>query len=88
MKPTKNRSQPLASASVPYKVTAAEVVRFNRALLNRAKGNLINAQQRGDSKAAANIERKIAIYEYTISMAEYYGDEGLYINKHITEAGD
>lgn len=60
--------QPLAGASagVPFIVSADDVVRFNKTQLGRAKANLENALARGDKKAADNIQRKIAIYEYTI----------------------
>lgn len=77
-----------ARAGVPYTATAADVVRYNKAQLKRAHTNLVNAQQRKDKRAAANIERKIAIYEYTIDMAQRYIDEGEYIAKQIAEAGD
>lgn len=69
-------------------ITPADVVRFNKTQLGRAKTNLINAEKRGDKKAAANIKRKIAIYQYTIALAQYYISEGEYINKQIAEAGD
>lgn len=77
-----------ARAGVPYTATAADVVRYNKAQLKRAHTNLVNAQQRKDKRAAANIERKIAIYEYTIGLAESYIEATEYINKQIAEAGD
>lgn len=69
-------------------VTAADVVRFNKAQLGRAKLNLFNAEKRGDKRATANIERKMAIYQYMIAMATYYNEQGLEIQKKIQESGD
>lgn len=43
-----------------------EAIRFFRVQLNRSKINLKGAQERRDSRAEANILRKIGIYEYTI----------------------
>lgn len=71
-----------------FVATPSDVVRFNKIQLGRAKTNLVNAQKRGDKKATANIKRKIAIYQYTIALAQYYISEGEYINKQTTEAGD
>lgn len=51
-------------------VTPKDVIRFNKARLRRAKINLENARNRRDIKAAANIQRKIAIYQWTIQMAQ------------------
>lgn len=68
-------------------VTAADVVRFNKAQLVRAKLNLFNAERRGDKRAAANIKRKMAVYEYTINLAEYYHVVELDIRKKIEEYG-
>lgn len=68
-------------------VTAADVVRFNKAQLVRAKLNLFNAEKRGDKRAAANIKRKMAVYEYTINLAEYYNVVELDIRKKIEEYG-
>lgn len=68
-------------------VTAADVVRFNKAQLVRAKLNLFNAEKRGDKRAAANIKRKMAVYEYTINLAEYYHVVELDIRKKIEEYG-
>lgn len=68
-------------------VTAADVVRFNKAQLGRAKLNLFNAEKRGDKRAAANIKRKMAVYEYTINLAEYYNVVELDIRKKIEEYG-
>ena len=66
----------------------SDVVRFNKTQLGRAKTNLFNAQKRGDRRAVANIQRKMAIYQYTIDMAQRYIAEGEYIAKQITEAGN
>lgn len=71
-----------------FVATPADVVRFNKTQLGRAKTNLVNAQKRGDKRAVTNIQRKMSIYQYTIDMAQRYIDEGEYINKQISEAGD
>ena len=76
------------TTEVVFVATPADVVRFNKVQLGRAKTNLFNAQKRGDRKAVANIQRKIAIYQYTIDMAQKYVAEGEYIAKQITEAGE
>lgn len=71
-----------------FVATPSDVVRFNKTQLGRAKTNLVNAQKRGDKRAVANIQRKMAIYQYTIDMAQWYIDEGEYTAKQIAEAGD
>lgn len=71
-----------------FVATSADVIRFNKAQLGRARLNLFNAKQRGDKRAAANIKRKIVIYQYTIAMATYYNEQGLEIQKKIQESGD
>ena len=71
-----------------FVATPSDVVRFNKTQLGRAKTNLLNAQKRGDRRAVANIQRKMAIYQYTIDMAQKYIAEGEYIAKQISEAGD
>lgn len=71
-----------------FVATPSDVVRFNRTQLGRAKTNLLNAEKRGDRKAVANIQRKMAIYQYTIDMAQRYIAEGEYIAKQISEAGN
>lgn len=71
-----------------FVATPSDVVRFNKTQLGRAKTNLFNAQKRGDRRAVANIQRKMAIYQYTIDMAQKYIAEGEYIAKQISEAGD
>lgn len=76
------------TAETVFVATPADVVRFNKTQLGRAKTNLLNAEKRGDKKASANIKRKIAIYQYTIAMAQRYISEEEYINKQIAEAGD
>lgn len=69
-------------------ISGVDVIRYNKAQLRRAKTNLINAEKRGDKRAAAHIRRKIAIYQYTIDLAKLYIDDGAYINKKIAEAGE
>lgn len=76
------------TAETVFVATPADVVRFNKTQLGRAKTNLLNAEKRGDKRAAANIKRKIAIYRYTIALVQQYISEGEYINKQIAEAGD
>lgn len=71
-----------------FVATPSDVVRFNKTQLERAKTNLFNAQKRGDRRAVANIQRKMAIYQYIMDMAQRYIAEGEYINKQIAEAGD
>ncbi len=71
-----------------FMATPSDVVRFNKTQLGRAKTNLFNAQKRGDRRAVANIQRKMAIYQYTIEMAQRYIAEGEYIAKQISEAGN
>ena len=71
-----------------FVATPSAVVRFNKIQLKRAKTNLVNAQKRGDKRAVANIQRKMAIYQYTVDIAQQYISEGEYINKQIAEAGD
>lgn len=71
-----------------FVATPSDVVRFNKVQLRRAKTNLVNAQKRGDKRAVTNIQRKMAIYQYTVDMAQQYISEGEYIIKQISEAGD
>lgn len=71
-----------------FVASPSDVVRFNKTQLGRAKTNLFNAQKRGDRRAVANIQRKMAIYQYTIDMAQKYIAEGEYIAKQIAEAGE
>lgn len=51
-----------------FVATPTDVVRFNKTQLGRAKTNLLNAEKRGDKRAAENIRRKMAIYQYTIEQ--------------------
>lgn len=68
-----------------FVATPLDIIRFNKAQLTRARNNLFNAQKRGDRKAAANIQRKITIYQYTISMAKRHIDDGEYIAEQIAK---
>lgn len=61
-----------SSENVDSFVTPMDIVRFNRAQLKRAIVNLSNAQKRKDEKAVVNIQRKILLYESTISIVEQY----------------
>lgn len=65
--------KPLEDVETSFVVTSSDVIRFNKIQLIRAKTNLLNAEKRGDKRAAANIRRKMAIYQYTIEMAQQYG---------------
>lgn len=49
-------------------IDAKYVIKFFRVQLNRSKINLKGAQDRGDTKAEANILRKMEIYEYTLGV--------------------
>lgn len=69
------------------RATPTDVIKFNKAQIRRAKVNLENAKNRRDARAVANIRRKIAVYELTISMAEYYQKQGEYIQKQIEDSG-
>lgn len=69
-------------------ITAEDIIKFNMRNCKRAQQNLINAEKRGDSKAVTNIKRKIAIYQATISVAEYYQIDGIDIAKRIQESGE
>ena len=87
MKLSENMVYDKATETV-FVATPSDVVRFNKTQLGRAKTNLVNAQKRGDKRAVANIQRKMAIYQYTIDITQRYIDEGEYIAKQIAEAGD
>lgn len=65
-----------------------DVIRFNTVQHNRAQQNLIRAENRGDVKAVANIRKKIAIYQYTLQVANYYQQLGVDIIHQIHESGD
>lgn len=69
-------------------VSPKDVIRFNRIQLKRAKINLENAKNRRDNRAVANIQRKIAIYDWTIRVVQYYGLQGEDLSKKIAEAGE
>lgn len=58
----------LEDVETSFVVTSSDVVRFNKIQLIRAKTNLLNAEKRGDKRAAENIRRKRAIYQYTIEQ--------------------
>ena len=45
-----------------------EAIKFFRVQLNRSKINLKGAQDRGDTRAEANILHKMAVYEYTLEI--------------------
>lgn len=75
------------SAETVFVATPDDVIRFNKAHLRRAKTNLVNAQKRRDTRAVANIQRKIALYKYTIGLAECYKSDVDYTIKKIDEAG-
>lgn len=45
-----------------------EAIKFYQVQLNRCKINLRGAQDRQDERAASNIQHKMEIYEYTISV--------------------
>lgn len=66
------RSNNFTSRRVPYGSSskAEEAIRYYKAVLARAFSNLKNAEDRGDVRAVANIERKIEIYEYTIKLIQ------------------
>ena len=76
------------SAETAFVATPDDVIRFNKAHLRRAKTNLANAQKRRDTRAVANIQRKIALYKYTISLAECYKSDVDYTRKKISETGE
>ena len=80
--------KPLEDVETRFVVTSSDVVRFNKIQLIRAKTNLLNAEKRGDKRAAENIRRKMAIYQHTIAIATYYNEQGLEIQKKIQETGD
>lgn len=80
MKRPENVGNDKATKTV-FVATPSDVVRFNKTQLGRAKTNLVNAQERGDRRAVANIQRKMAIYQYTIDMAQRYIAEGEYITR-------
>lgn len=46
-----------------------EVEAFLRLHIKRCQVNLANAKDRGDNRAKANLERKLAVYEYLMKMS-------------------
>lgn len=46
-----------------------EVEAFLRLHIKRCQVNLANAKDRGDNRAKANLERKLAVYEYLMQMS-------------------
>lgn len=60
--------KPLEDVETRFVVTSSDVVRFNKIQLIRANTNLLNAEKRGDKRAAENIRRKMDIYQYTIEQ--------------------
>ena len=46
-----------------------EVEAFLRLHIKRCRVNLANAKDRGDNRAKANLERKLAVYEYLMKMS-------------------
>ena len=50
-------------------VSTAEVQEFCRVQIKRCGVNLANAKSRGDNRAKAHLERKLAVYEYLMQMS-------------------
>ena len=46
-----------------------EVEAFLRLQMRRCRVNLANAKDRGDNRAKAHLERKLAVYEYLMQMS-------------------
>lgn len=44
--------------------TKEEATAFLRLQIKRSRVNLVNAKERGDNRAIAHLERKLAVYEY------------------------
>lgn len=55
--------------SVYPPATKQEVEAFLRLHIKRCQVNLANAKDRGDTRAKANLERKLAVYEYLMQMS-------------------
>lgn len=55
--------------SVYPPATKQEAEAFLRLQIKRCRVNLANAKDRGDSKAKAHLERKLAVYEYLMQMS-------------------
>ena len=55
--------------SVDPPASKQEVEAFLRLHIKRCRVNLANAKDRGDNTAKANLERKLAVYEYLMQMS-------------------
>lgn len=55
--------------SVYPPATKQEVEAFLRLHIKRCRVNLANAKDRGDNRAKAHLERKLAVYEYLMQMS-------------------
>lgn len=49
--------------------TKQEAEAFLRLQIKRCQVNLVNARDRGDNRAKAHLERKLAVYEYLMQMS-------------------
>ena len=65
----------------------SEAIRHYNTLCHRAEINLKDAHKRNDEKAIQNINRKLNIYKYTLSVLRYYGQQIDDDAKKIAEAG-
>lgn len=59
--------------SVDPPATKQEVEAFLRLHIKRCRVNLANAKDRGDNKAKAHLERKLAVYEYLQKLVYLQG---------------
>lgn len=55
--------------SVYPPASTQEVEAFLRLHIKRCRVNLANAKDRGDNRAKAHLERKLAVYEYLMQMS-------------------
>lgn len=55
--------------SVYPPATKQEAEAFLRLQIKRCRVNLANAKDRGDNRAKAHLERKLAVYEYLMQMS-------------------
>ena len=55
--------------SVYPPVSKQEVETFLRLQIKRCQVNLANARDRGDNRAKAHLERKLAVYQYLMQMS-------------------
>ena len=55
--------------SVYPPASTQEVAAFLRLHIKRCRVNLANAKDRGDNRAKAHLERKLAVYEYLMQMS-------------------